>query len=139
MDLARYLIGEITSVMGLTTTFIKERPLPEGAEEMAFSAKSTSNKMGEVTVDDASSMLVEFENGAIGSFEASRFANGRKNYNSFEIYGEKGSLIFNLERMNEIRYFSKEDPAYARGFRNYSGYGKFGVGISKTGGLPDIS
>ncbi|MCK5280159.1 MAG: Gfo/Idh/MocA family oxidoreductase, partial [Cyclobacteriaceae bacterium] len=117
VDLARYLVGEIKSVMGLTTTFIKERPLAEGVEEKAFSATSTSKKMGKVTVDDAASMLVEFENGAIGSFEASRFANGRKNYNSFEIYGDKGSLIFNLERMNEIQFFSKEDPSYAQGFR----------------------
>ncbi|MCK5469897.1 MAG: Gfo/Idh/MocA family oxidoreductase [Cyclobacteriaceae bacterium] len=117
VDLARYLVGEIKSVMGLTTTFIKERPLAEGVEEKAFSATSTSKKMGKVTVDDAASMLVEFENGAIGSFEASRFANGRKNYNSFEIYGDNGSLIFNLERMNEIQFFSKEDPSYAQGFR----------------------
>lgn len=116
VDLARYLIGDIKSVMGLSSTFINERPLPEGAE-VAFSAKSTNTKMGEVTVDDATSMLVEFENGAVGSFEASRFANGRKNYNTFEIYGEKGSICFNLERMNEIEFYSSEDPGNAQGFR----------------------
>ena len=62
-------------------------------------------------------MVVEFENGALGSFEATRFATGRKNYNSFEIYGSQGSLIFNLERMNELQFFSQDDPEYAQGFR----------------------
>ncbi len=62
-------------------------------------------------------MTVEFENGVLGSFEATRFAGGRKNYNTFEIYGSKGSILFNLERMNELEYFSMEDPDYAQGFR----------------------
>lgn len=73
--------------------------------------------MGEVTVEDASFMIAEFANGALGSFEASRFAPGRKNYNYFEIYGSKGSIIFNLERMNELQLFLRDDPAYAQGFR----------------------
>jgi predicted dehydrogenase len=60
---------------------------------------------------------VEFENGALGSFEASRFANGRKNYNYFEIYGSKGSLVFNLERMNELQYLDLSDTADEQGFR----------------------
>ncbi len=72
---------------------------------------------GKVTVDDAAFMVVEFANGALGSFEASRFASGRKNYNYFEIYGSKGSLIFNLERMNELQYLNLEDPAGEQGFR----------------------
>ncbi len=101
----------------MMTTFIKERPLP-GAGAATFSAGSgESTEMGEVTVDDASFMLAEFENGALGSFEASRFAPGRKNYNTFEIYGDKGSIVFNLERMNELQLFQRDDPAYAQGFR----------------------
>lgn len=117
VDLARYLIGEISSVSALTTTFIKERPLP-GADAATFSAGSgEATEMGEVTVDDASFMLAEFENGAIGSFEASRFAPGRKNFNYFEIYGSKGSIVFNLERMNELQLFQRDDPAFAQGFR----------------------
>jgi predicted dehydrogenase len=117
VDLARYLVGEITSVSALTTTFIKERPLP-GAGAATFSAGSgEATEMGEVTVDDASFMLAEFENGAIGSFEASRFAPGRKNFNYFEIYGSKGSIVFNLERMNELQLFQRDDPAFAQGFR----------------------
>jgi predicted dehydrogenase len=62
-------------------------------------------------------MMVEFENGAIGSFEATRFAPGRKNRNSFEIYGSEGSLAFDLERMNELQFHSRNDPDQAQGFR----------------------
>jgi len=117
VDLARYLVGEITSISALTPTFITERPLP-GAGAATFSAGSgEETEMGQVTVDDASFMLAEFENGAIGSFEASRFAPGRKNFNYFEIYGSKGSIVFNLERMNELQLFQRDDPAFAQGFR----------------------
>ncbi len=117
IDLARYLVGDIKSVSAIMTTFIKERPLPgEGAA--TFSAGSgAATEMGQVTVDDASFMIAEFENGAIGSFEASRFAPGRKNYNYFEIYGSEGSIVFNLERMNEIQLFQRNDPPEAQGFR----------------------
>ena len=76
-----------------------------------------ADSKGKVTVDDAAFMVVEFANGALGSFEASRFASGRKNYNYFEIYGSKGSLIFNLERMNELQYLNLDDPADEQGFR----------------------
>lgn len=117
IDLARYLVGDIKAVSAMMTTFIKERPLP-GAGAATFTAGSGgSAETGEVTVDDASFMLAEFENGALGSFEASRFAPGRKNYNYFEIYGSDGSIVFNLERMNELQLFRRDDPAYAQGFR----------------------
>jgi predicted dehydrogenase len=117
VDLARYLVGDIKSVSALMTTFIKERPLP-GKGAATFSAGTgAATEMGQVTVDDASFMIAEFENGAIGSFEASRFAPGRKNYNYFEIYGSEGSIVFNLERMNEIQLFQRNDPPEAQGFR----------------------
>lgn len=117
VDLARYLVGDIKAVTAMMTTFVKERPLP-GAGAATFSAgEGGATEMGEVTVDDAAFMLAEFENGALGSFEASRFAPGRKNYNYFEIYGSKGSIIFNMERMNELQLFKRDDPAYAQGFR----------------------
>ncbi len=73
--------------------------------------------MGEVTVEDTSLMHVEFENGAIGSFEATRFAAGRRNRNSFEIYGSEGSISFNLEQMNELQVYSRNDPPHAQGFK----------------------
>jgi predicted dehydrogenase len=117
VDLARFLVGEIKSVTGLTASFIRERPLADEVAAGTFKAGTTSAGKGEVTVEDSAFMIVEFENGALGSFEATRFAPGRKNYNYFEIYGSKGSLIFDLERMNELRYFSAEDPDDSQGFR----------------------
>ena len=125
VDLARYLVGDIKKVNCMTAHFITERPLPDEAVSGTFSGKvkggGTGNKsaadVGAVTVEDAAFMTVEFANGALGSFEASRFAPGRKNYNYFEIYGSKGSLLFDLERMNELQFFSREDPANAQGFR----------------------
>lgn len=117
VDLARYLVGDMKSVVAMMTNFIKERPLP-GAGAGTFKAEtSEGGEKGEVTVEDAISMIVEFENGAMGSFEATTFAPGRKNYNYFEIYGDKGSLLFDFERMNELEFFSAEDPEYAQGFR----------------------
>lgn len=117
VDLARFLVGDMKSVVAMMTNFIKERPLP-GANAGTFNAgTSERTEKGEVTVEDAISMIVEFENGAQGSFEATTFAPGRKNYNYFEIYGDKGSLLFDLERMNELEFFSAEDPEYAQGFR----------------------
>jgi predicted dehydrogenase len=116
VDLARYLVGDIKEVSAMLKTFIPERPLP-GKDAGTFKAGTAAADKGTVTVDDAAFMLAEFENGALGSFEASRFANGRKNYNYFEIYGSKGSLTFNLERMNELEYLDLNDPADEQGFR----------------------
>jgi predicted dehydrogenase len=115
IDLARMLVGEITEISGLTTTFIKQRPM-EAATNSGLGA-TAGEGMGEVTVDDAGLFLVRFANGAVGSFEATRFAKGRRNYNSFEINGSKGSIVFNLERMNELQVFFDDDPPEVRGFR----------------------
>lgn len=117
VDLARYLVGDITAVTAMTANFITERPLPgEGAATFSAGGGNVT-ETGPVTVEDAAFMLAQFENGALGSFEASRFAPGRKNFNNFEIYGSKGSITFNLERMNELQLFLRDDPAYAQGFR----------------------
>jgi len=116
VDLARYLVGDIESVVAMTANFVTERPLPDTSAG-TFEAGTVGKEMGKVTVEDAAFMVTQFRNGALGSFEATRFAPGRKNYNSFEIYGSKGSLIFNLERMNELEYFSQDDPECAQGFR----------------------
>ncbi len=116
VDLGRYLVGEIQAVTAMMKTFITERPLP-GKGAGTFKAGTGATDKAQVTVDDAAFMLAEFENGALGSFEASRFASGRKNYNYFEIYGSKGSLIFNLERMNELQYLNLADAADEQGFR----------------------
>jgi len=108
LDLARFLVGEVTEVIAALETFVKERPLPDNPR-----------KKGPVTVDDASASIVRFDNGALGTIEASRFAPGRKNYNAFEINGSKGSIVFNLERLNELQvHFNDSKPGkQAQGFR----------------------
>ena len=105
IDLGRYLCGEISELAATCETFIKRRPASAGSSEMA-----------EVTVDDATALCVRFENGAIGTIEASRFAPGRKNHNTFEINGSRGSLTFDLENLNNLRYYSVDDAGDAQGF-----------------------
>jgi predicted dehydrogenase len=85
IDLARFLVGEIDSVSGALRTFIEDRP------------------GGRVDVDDAFAATADFEGGAVGTLEASRFATGRKNSMRWEINGSKGSLAFDLERLNELQ------------------------------------
>jgi predicted dehydrogenase len=105
IDLGRHLIGEIESVSALTRTFIEHR------------ARLDGKGMGKVDVDDAFVSVVEFENGAIGTLEATRYAGGRKNHNRFEINGEKGTVVFDLERLNELEvYWVDEEPKETRGF-----------------------
>jgi len=116
VDLARYLVGEIKSVSGMATNFVTERPLPSESAA-TFKGGASGEGSGKVTVEDASFMLAEFENGALGSFELSRFAPGRKNYNYFEIYGEKGSILFDFERMNELQFYDAQEPGNERGFK----------------------
>lgn len=107
IDLGRFLVGEMKSVSAMTKTFIDERPLPDGSGT------------GKVDVDDAFVAAVEFENGAIGTLEATRFGGGRKNYEVLEINGEKGSIHFNLERLNELQVFwVDEKPKETQGFHN---------------------
>jgi predicted dehydrogenase len=107
IDLARFLVGEPKRVSGMTKTFIEQRPLPDGSG------------MGTVDVDDAFISLMEFDNGAIGTVEASRFCHGRKNHNCIEINGEHGTIRFNLERFNELEVFwANDEPKETRGFHN---------------------
>jgi len=119
VDMARYLVGEFEEVTGMSETFVKERPLIKetGRLETGLKDKAKSEEKGTVTVDDATLFLARFKNGAIGSFEATRFAAGRKNGQRFEINGSRGSIIFNLENLNELMYYSVDDPEYAQGFR----------------------
>ena len=106
VDLARFLVGEIAEVCGDLETFIKQRPLVENPR-----------KKGRVTVDDAAAALVRFASGTLGTIEGTRLAPGRKNYNRFEVNGSKGSLAFDLERMNELEVYKTSDPPSQRGFR----------------------
>jgi predicted dehydrogenase len=114
-DLAQYLNSDITSVVGQMTTFIKQRPLPSDGEG-AWGAKGKGGK-GRVTVDDDTNFLANFRNGSVGAFQSSRFAGGRRNYNTFHIYGSQGSLAFNMERMNELELYDRTDPGDRQGFK----------------------
>ena len=114
IDLAHFLVGPITEVVGITKTFVKKRPLESSSGALSATGASGSD---EVTVDDAAAFLARFEGGAIGTFEATRFAAGRKNQNSFEINGSKGSVAFDLERMNELRVYFEDDEPDVKGFR----------------------
>jgi predicted dehydrogenase len=93
VDLARFLNGEPATVQGFTHTFLPNRQ-----------------------VDDAVEAAVTFENGSVGTLEATRFAHGRRNALQWEINGTKGSLAFDMERMNELQVF-RADGDRARGFK----------------------
>jgi predicted dehydrogenase len=116
IDLGRYLVGELAEVCGLMETFIKERPVLEAAGA-GLGAKA-GRRMGQVTVDDAVSWIGRFKNGALANLEATRFAHGRKNHIALEINGSKGSLVFDFEDMNRLKFYSADDPADRRGFRD---------------------
>ncbi|MDQ3814292.1 MAG: Gfo/Idh/MocA family oxidoreductase, partial [Armatimonadota bacterium] len=117
LDLSAYLVGKLTSLCGMTETFVKQRPLQAASTGTEGLSAQASAEMGEVTVDDATAFIGRFENGAMGVFEATRFAPGRRNFNTFEINGEKGSVAFNFERMNELEYFNAQDAPDRQGFR----------------------
>jgi predicted dehydrogenase len=105
VDLGRYLVGEIKEVCGMMETFIKERPLP-----------GPGGKKEKVTVDDAVSWIGRFEHGALANLEATRFAPGRKNHIAVEINGDKGSLYFDFEDMNRLKFYNVNGAAGRQGF-----------------------
>jgi len=104
VDLSNYLVGDIASVAGASRIFVNERERPDGGTS-------------KVEIEDASVFVSKYANGAIGHFEATRFANGRKNANTFEVNGEFGSLYFNLEDMTRLWYFDSRDPKHVQGWR----------------------
>ncbi len=99
IDSAEWLNGPIRKVTACTETFVKERQHQE------------TGKLEPVGIDDACAFLVVFQNGSMGTFESTRYARGRKNYNTFEINGENGSLSFDLENPHLLQYFKYTDPA----------------------------
>jgi predicted dehydrogenase len=124
VDLARYLVSEITDVNAVTKTWIPERPIQSSGVDKLGTVKSSGIDVpkGAVDVDDEVMTMVKFENGAIGSIEATRNAWGRNNFITFEIHGEKGSLFFNYERRDELQVCFADDPSDAKGFRTvYTG------------------
>ncbi|MFD7605444.1 Gfo/Idh/MocA family protein [Streptomyces mirabilis] len=121
VDLAQYLAGEpVVGVSALTETFVRERPLPGGVSSGLTAVSATNPRaggVGTVTVDDAALFTGRFASGALASFEASRFATGRKNSLRIELNGERGSLAFDLERLNELSYHDHTEPGTHAGFR----------------------
>ena len=109
LDIALMLNGPIVELSALTETFIKER---KRQDEPATVAK--------VEIDDAAECMVRFANGSIGTFEATRYARGRKNANCFEINGELGSLSFDAETPHELQFYNHKDDNRTRGWKTVS-------------------
>ena len=145
IDLAHHLVGPISSTLAMTKTYIADRPIQDsGFDALGASEKKSDAPRAPVDVDDEVSALLRFENGAIGSLEASRNAFGRNNFITLEIHGTQGSIHFNYERRDELQVMFADDPADTRGFRTiYTGpahpYGQglwpipaLGIGYSET-------
>jgi predicted dehydrogenase len=111
IDLARYLVGEFTQVCGVVNTFIPERPRAD------LLAKG-SRKMGKVTAPDSAVFIGWLVGGAMANLEATRYALGRRNHITVEINGSKGSIYFDFEDMNRLKYYNGEDPKDRQGFRD---------------------
>ncbi|MEU9886272.1 Gfo/Idh/MocA family oxidoreductase [Sphaerisporangium sp. NPDC051011] len=116
IDTAEFILGDrLTGVSGLTETFVKERPY--AGDSAGLTGQGLADGKGPVTVDDAALFLGRFSGGAIASFEATRFAAGRKNALRVEVSGSLGSLAFDFESLNELWYHDHTIPAEDSGFR----------------------
>ena len=122
IQMARYLVGEFSEVTGMQETIVTERPEPK--QKSAYIQGSdvqmnddSDKKFSKITVDDSTLFLARFKNGALGSFESTRYAQGRKNGMRIEVNGEKGSIVFEQEDMNILWFYSADDPKEIRGFR----------------------
>ena len=114
IDLGRFLAGEIAEVVGTMKTFITDRPGEGSSSGLSATAGKGTEK---VTVDDATLFLSRFTSGALGTFEATRMAPGRKNFNRVEVNGSRGTLVWNFEDMNTLEYYNCGDPPHQQGFR----------------------
>jgi predicted dehydrogenase len=107
VDISSYLAGDIQSVAAASQIFVGERERPEGGKS-------------KIEIEDASVFVCRYAGGALGHFEATRFANGRKNANTFELNGENGSLYFDLEDMSRLWYFDSRQPKHVQGWTKIS-------------------
>jgi predicted dehydrogenase len=115
VDLTQFITGQtLTGVSALLETFVRKRPLPAETGKLGGVG---GEGMGEVTVDDAAVFLGRFTDGALATFEATRFALGRKNAIRIEVNGSAGSLAFDFEDMNVLEFFDGSEPAETAGFR----------------------
>jgi predicted dehydrogenase len=120
VDLTQYVTGQqITGVSALTETFVRERPLPSSSAGLAAAVDGTGGNgqaLGRVTVDDAALFTARLDGGAVATYEATRFATGRKNALRVEVNGSLGSLAFDLERLNELEFYDATRPPAEQGF-----------------------
>ncbi|MBT5576045.1 MAG: Gfo/Idh/MocA family oxidoreductase [Microbacteriaceae bacterium] len=142
ISLAQFLVGDITEVVGMKSTTIPQRPLPSGAASHYGRGKPEDPK-GAVENEDFASMLCWFGNGATGTFESSRTTVGPESQNAFEVYGTKGALSWNLEKMNELQYYRlTEDPSSGYttiyGGDRFPFHGAFAPGQANSIGLEDL-
>ena len=115
VDLTQFITGEqLTTVAGLLETFVTERPV---AAEFAGLSGTAGTGTGPVTVDDAAVFLGRMSGGAVATYEATRYASGRKNAIRIEINGSAGSLAFDFEDMNVLHFFDASEPTATAGFR----------------------
>jgi predicted dehydrogenase len=141
VDLAHMLLGPIARVVGTTETFIRERPLSNGATH--YARGSADDPRGTVTNEDYAGMLCEFASGARGTFEASRTIVGPESQMAFEVYGTQGALSWNLERLNELQVYLVEDELHT-GYRTVFGgdrfpyHGRFVPGSANGIGFEDL-
>ncbi|HEX7290018.1 MAG TPA: Gfo/Idh/MocA family oxidoreductase [Conexibacter sp.] len=142
VDLAHMLIGPIERVVGATETFIRERPLPpEGGSH--YGRGRPGDPTGAVTNEDYAGMLCEFANGARGTFEVSRAIVGPESQMAFEVYGTRGALAWNLEKLNELQLYLIEDELHS-GYRTIFGgdrfpyHGHFVPGDANAIGFEDL-
>ena len=112
IDLGRYLVGEFKEVCGLL------QHVCGGAAARGCAGRRARAKMGKVTVDDAAMFIGRMENGVLANLEATRFAPGRKNHIEIEINGSKGSMYFDFEDMNRLKFYNGDDPRDRQGFRD---------------------
>jgi predicted dehydrogenase len=117
VDMAQYVVGDdVAAVVGLLDTFVTSRPLG-GASALLGGASDGASGRAAVTVDDAAAFLARFGSGALGVFEATRFATGRKNALRLEVNGSSGSLAFDFEDMNVLEFYDAGEPSETAGFR----------------------
>jgi predicted dehydrogenase len=118
VDLTQFVTRQhITGVSSMMETFVTERPLPAEASGLAATAGEGTPRTGLVTVDDAAVFVARLSGGAVATYEATRFATGRKNGLRVELNGSRGSLAFDLERLNELEFYDATAPAEEQGFR----------------------
>ena len=142
VDLAHYLVGPISRVVGTGETFIKQRPLPSGSGTH-YDRGKPGDPTGEVTNEDYAAMMCVFGNGARGTFEVCRSVVGPESQNMFEVYGTKGSIRWNFEKMNELQVYVAADHAHTGYTTVYGGdrfphHGNFVPGSANGIGFEDL-